>query len=90
MMGLCCEKSDYDRRDEKKAILVEMPKRAFFSMLRFKIHYCIAVCPIHPTDFVERVLCIVAGDDEADRVFSELKWIFCATGDHKKHIFVGS
>lgn len=30
MMGLCCEKSDYDRRDEKKAILVEMPKRAFF------------------------------------------------------------
>ena len=30
MMGLCCEKSDYDRRDEKKAILVEMTKRAFF------------------------------------------------------------
>ena len=49
----------------KRLSLWKCQRGHFFSMLRFKIHYCIAVCPIHPTDFVERVLCIVAGDDEA-------------------------
>jgi len=45
----------------KKAIPVEISKGTlFFSMLiRFKMHYYMVVRPIHPTDFAERVLCIV-------------------------------
>jgi len=61
VMGVCCEKSDYGRRDKQKGHPCGNIKGdiVFSMLIRFKMHYYMVVRPIHPTDFAERVLCIV-------------------------------